>query len=537
MELNKNMDRRSFLASVAAGGAASLALAGCSGGNGASGGSDAGSSAAPVEGKVLNAASTGYFYVESMDPANSWDGWLMQYQGITENLLKLADDFSVEPWLAEDVTDTDGRVWEFTLREGVKFSNGEDMTAEAVKACLDRTYEVNPRAAETIAIESIEAVDGKLVITLPEASPSFKNNICDPLFSIYYVGDDVDYANATPCTGPYMAEEFIFEDHTTLVPNPYYWNGTPLLDRVTCNNYFDDDSMILAMQNGELNVLAMPGAAAYTTLVDNGDFVKHACPTTRADFLRFNMDHPVVAEQAVRTAISFCIDRESYADVINQGTEVPSYGVYSSQLFYGGTDGLDVTVDRFDTAAAAEVLDAAGIKDNDGDGVRELADGTPVNVKACIFTSYDRFSKLADDLQSKLSSVGIKMEIVPTDYLLEDAESYAQADPDFSLDSYAMAPTGDPNYFASMCFASNGSANFGHYNNPEVDALVAQFATTFDEEDRADLARQISQKVLDDCAYIFFANSETSFIAAPGVSGFAVAPSEYYFLTVDTDIA
>lgn len=528
------LGRRDFFA--AAGGLMGAFALGACGGQGAD--TTSGASDAAVGGeKVLRAASTGYFYVESMDPANSWDGWLMQYQGITENLLKLTDDFDVEPWLAESVENVDELTWEFTLREGVLFSNGEPMTGEAVKACLDRTYEVNPRATETLALASVEADGQKLTITTKEANPAFKNAICDPLFSIYYVGDDVDYAASTPCTGPYKATEFVFEDHTTLVPNEHYWNGTPLLDQITCSVYFDDDAQILAMQNGELDILAMPGAAAYTTLVDNDDFVKHANATTRADFVRFNMEHPVVAEPAVRTAISFCIDRDGYAEVINKGTEVPSYGVYSEQLFYGGTDGLDVTVDRFDLEAAGKVLDEADIKDRDGDGVRELADGTPVVIKACVFTSYERFSQLADDLQSKLASVGIKMEIVPTEYLLEDAESYASADPDLSLDSYAMAPTGDPNYFASMCFASDGSANFGHYRNKRVDKLVKKLAATFDEETRTELTKRISQKVLDDCAYIFFANSETSFVAAPNVSGFAVAPSEYYFITVDTDLA
>ena len=121
----------------------------------------------------------------------------------------------------------------------------------------------------------------------------------------------------------------------------------------------------------------MPGASAYTTLVDNGNFNKVSKTSTRTDFVRFNMTHKVVADPAVREAISWCIDRENYASVINVGTEVPSYGVYSSQLPYGGTDGLDVTVDGFDTAKAAQVLDDAGIVDTNNDGVRELSDGTP----------------------------------------------------------------------------------------------------------------------------------------------------------------
>lgn len=535
--------RKAALAFIAAGAlAAALALAGCGGGGAASSASsdagDAAASDAAAAEKVLNAGSTGYFYVESMDPANSWDGWLLQYDGVTENLLKLNDSFGTEPWLAESVENVDELTWKFELRDDVNFTNGKKMTADAVKACFERTYEVNPRAEETLALDSIEADGQTLTIKTKQAVPSFKNVICDPLFSVYYVGDDVeDYATATPCTGPYVVEEFVYADHTTLVPNTDYWGGQPKLDRIVLNTFADDDSMVLAMQNGELDVLAMPGASAYTTLVDNGEFKKVSNASSRADFMRFNMTHPIVANQAVRTAISYCIDREGYANVINNGTHVPSYGVYSSQLSYGGTEGLNVTVDKFDPEAAAKVLDDAGIVDTDNDGVRELPDGTPVELTASVCSSYERFVNMMDDLQSKLSGVGIKLNIKPADFLLEDAETYAKEDVDISLDSYGMAPTGDADYFASMAFVTGGSANLGGYSNQSVDALVKDLEATFDDAEREKIVKEFSQKVLDDCAYIFFANSETSLIMRDGVSGIVASPSEYYFVTAEADIA
>ena len=517
--------------------AAVLALAGC-GGNSASSSSAAGGSDSAAGGeKVLNAGSTAYFYAESMDPANSWDGWEMQYYGITENLLKLTDDFDVEPWLAESVENTDDHTWVFKLRDNVTFTNGEKMTGEAVKACLERTYKENPRATETLAVDSIEADGQTVTIKTKEVVPTFKNVMCDPIFSIYYVGDDIDYAADTPCTGPYKMSEYVFEDHTTLVPNENYWNGTPKLDKIVLYTFFDSESQILAMQNGEVDILAMPGASAYTTLVDNGDFLKASQTSTRADFIRFNMEHKVVAEPAVRTALSYCIDRENYADVINVGTEVPSYGVYSSQLPYGGTDGLDVTVDKFSTKEAAKVLDEAGIVDTDNDGTRELADGTPVEITLYNCSTYERFVRLADDLQSKLAHIGVKLNITSVDYWLQDAETYNKDNPDMTIDSYGMAPTGDAGYFANMMFTSKGSGNFGKYSNADVDKLVEQLNATFDEKERTDLTKQISQKVLDDNPYIFFGNSQTSYIAREGVTGFALAPSEYYFITVDTDVA
>lgn len=532
--------KRNGFAVMAVAFALAFALAGCSGGGGQGGETAApagdAAAAAPAGEKVLNAGSTAYFYAESMDPANSWDGWEMQYYGITENLLKLTDDFDTVPWLATSVENIDDLTWRFELRDDVTFTNGEKMTGDAVKACLERTYAENPRAAETLAIDSIEADGQTVTVKTKQPVPAFKNVICDPIFSIYYVGEGIDYAADTPCTGPYKMAEYVYEDHTTLVPNENYWGGTPKLDKIVLYTFFDQESQIAAMQNGEVDILAMPGASAYTTLVDNGDFEKLSQTSTRADFVRFNMTHPVVAEPAVRTAVSYCIDRENYANVINVGTEVPSYGVYSVQLPYGGTEGLNVTVNEFSTDKAAKVLDDAGIVDKDGDGVRELADGTPVSITLYNCSTYERFVRLADDLQSKLASIGVTLNIVPVDYWLQDTETYSKDNPDMTIDSYGMAPTGDADYFASMCFVSDASQNFGKYSNPKVDELVAQLEATFDEAERTSIIKQFSQLVLDDCPYIFFGNSETSYIASPKVKGIAVAPSEYYFITVDTDI-
>ena len=487
--------------------------------------------------KELSAGSTAYFYNETLDPAYNWDGWELEYYGVTENLLKLTDDFSVEPWLAESVDNVNETTWTIKLRDDVTFSNGDKMTGESVKNCWERTYEVNPRAEETLDIDTITADGQTLTVTTKTPSPAFKNVICDPLFCIYLTAEGTDYEKeGTPTTGPYIVTDFEYADHVTLEPSENYWDGKAALEKITLTSYLDDDSEIMAMQNDELQALAMPGASAFSTLTDESKYAALTNVSTRADFVRFNMDHPVVANDAVRLAVSYCIDRENYADVICAGTEVASYGVYSSQLPYGGTEGLDVTVTSFDPEAAKAALDKAGVVDTDGDGVRELPDGTPCVINLYNCSSYERFVNLADDLQSKLSSIGITLDIHTVDYWLQDSETYNKDNPDMTIDSYGMAPTGDPNYFASMCFATNGSNNFGHYSNATVDALIKELGSTFDQAKRDEITKQISQQVLNDNAYIFFSNSKTTCIADKDVKGLAVAPSEYYFITKDTVI-
>lgn len=484
--------------------------------------------------KELKAGSTTYFFAESMDPASEWDSWYLSYYGIVENLFRVSDDLTPEPWLAESATSPDGKTWTVKIKDGITFSNGEALDAAAVKAAWERTYAENSRGTETLAIESLSADGQVLTVVTAEPVADFENALCDPLLCVYYVGDGVDYAIDTPATGPYKKVDFVAEDHITMEPNTTYWDGTPKLDRVTLTSFTDDNTLTMAMQNGEIDAIAMPSASARATLV-GGEYQTFTRTTSRADFIRMNMTHPLIQNEAIRTAIAFCIDRQNYADVICQDSAVPSWGVYSETLPFGGTEGPNIEVDEFSVDEAKRVLDEAGIVDTDGDGVRE-ADGTAVELDLYTCTNYERFVQEADDLHSKLAEAGIKLNIVPTDYFLEDAETFAADDPDMCFDSCAMAPTGNQAYFANIQFATNGSSNFGKYSNPEVDDLISMLNKTLDTSERNQLARQIAQQVLNDTSFIFFANPDACVIARQGVTGLDAAPSEYYFVTVDADI-
>ncbi|MEC4271901.1 ABC transporter substrate-binding protein [Adlercreutzia sp. R25] len=486
--------------------------------------------------KMLHAGSATYFYAMSLDPASDWDSWYLQYYGIVENLFRVSDDLTAEPWLAASAENVDEHTWKITLRDDVKFSNGEPLDASAVKGCWERTYETNPRAAETLALSRIEADGLELTLTTENPVPALENILCDPLLCVYYVGDGIDYAAGTPATGPYRAVDFVAEDHVDLAPNEHYWNGTPKLNAIRLTSFADDTATALALQNGEIQAVAMPDASVLAALQGDERFKVEQKTSSRADFIRFNMDHDLISHAAIRAAIASCIDRDGYASVICGGSQVPSWGVYSATLPFGGTEGLKVAIDQCSIENASRLLDAAGITDSDGDGVRE-ADGQPVELTLYVCTRYGRFVSLADDLQSRLSQVGIKLSLVPTDYFLEDAETFARDNPDMTLDSYAMAPTGNQGYFAAMSFATGASNNFGHYSNRDVDTLVAQLSDTYGEDERDEIARQIAQIVLDDLPYVFFSNSQTTIISTVGVTGLAVAPSEYYFITADTDIA
>ncbi|MEY8437190.1 ABC transporter substrate-binding protein [Atopobiaceae bacterium 24-176] len=156
-----------------------------------------------------------------------------------------------------------------------------------------------------------------------------------------------------PGHGPYVKKEFAAEDHIVMTPNENYWGGTPKLSEVRLTCFSDDNAVTMAMQNGEIDAVAMPPASTLAALSPSGGYEVSRRTTSRADFICMNMAHPLIRNDAVRTAVSYCIDRDGYAGAVCQGNATPSWGVYSQTLPFGGTEGLLVTVDRCDVEAAS----------------------------------------------------------------------------------------------------------------------------------------------------------------------------------------
>lgn len=111
----------------------------------------------PESGKHLN---VGYYQLKSLDPgANSWEATRV---GVGERLFKLNDELKLEPWLVDTYEQVDDLTWKFTLKDGIRFTNGKPLDGAAVKACLERTIEKNDRAVSMLNIDTIEA-DGQAI--------------------------------------------------------------------------------------------------------------------------------------------------------------------------------------------------------------------------------------------------------------------------------------------------------------------------------------------------------------------------------------
>lgn len=482
--------------------------------------------------KVLKCgATTGFFGAESLDPGYNWDGWIMSIYGISENLFRLDANFVPQPWLATSYEVVDELTWKFELRDDVKFSNGNKMTADAVKACFERTYGQNDRAMDTIPVKEIVAEGQTLTIITTKAVPTMINDLCDPLMAVYDASD-VDETLGASCTGPFVATDFEAMVSVSMKKNVSYWGGEPKVDRVELSIIDDQSALNAALQNGDIDLIAQLDAASVDLFKDASKYTIDATTSTRTNFLMYNLEKNVVKDKAVRNAIGYCVDRDSFANVVYNGYATVSYGIYPDSVPFGGSKDYSLSVDGYNPEKAKEILAEAGYKDIDGDGVLEK-DGEKLSLNLVTYSYNNATLQLSDMLFSELSKIGIEVNIETYDVLDETMEN---GDFDVAILSYAMSPIGTPSYFANMVFATGASNNYGHYSNASVDEKIEKINASFDMEEKTALAKEVNQSLLDDAAFDFIIHQQLICAYGNQVKGFEINPTEYYLVTNTIDV-
>ncbi len=467
---------------------------------------------------------------ETVDPHRTYNGWACIRYGIGETLVHYTDTMELEPWLATAWENDGDLTWTITLRDGVKFSSGRDMDGAAVKQCLEHLLEVHDRAPSDTMIDTIEANGQTLTITTKEPLPALMNYLGDPYGCIIDVeASDFD-AGIAVGTGPYAVKDMVTDDHLTLVPNEYYWNGTPKLDELTIRTISDGNTLAMALQAGEIDAAYGMAYESYP-LFENGNFQFSAIQTSRAFFASMNMTSPVIQDPAVRKAIAMGIDKEGFVAVLLDGHGVPGHGAFPDGFSTFG--GEHVSTEGYDPEGAKALLEETGWVDADGDGIREK-DGQKLVIRWLTYPSRQELPLLAESVQATLKDIGISVDINCTASrreFLADMTSF-----DIYASALVTAPSGDPQYFFTTSCLPGMSYNFGAYENEHVNDLMNQMATEFDTARRSELAIELQQAILDDNAYIFCSFLQMNMISKVNVTGYTAHACDYYQVTADLDI-
>lgn len=464
-----------------------------------------------------------------VNPHKAYAGWACIRYGVGETLVKFSDTMEMEPWLATGWENPDDLTWKITLRDGVKFSSGRVMDAEAVKECLEHLLSVHDRAPGDLKIASMEADGQILTIHTSEANPSLLNYLGDPYGCIVDVQAGFDNGIVAG-TGPFVVQEMKPDESLVLSRNENYWGGEVKLDQVTIRTITDGNTLANALLSGEVQAAYGMAYESYPNF-QNDNFRFSQISTSRCFFGKMNFDpSSVCADPAVRKAIALGIDKEGFVNTLLEGNGYTANGTFPSGSAFGGDK---VKTESYDPEAAKQVLQDAGWTDSDGDGIREK-DGRKLVVKWLTYPSRQELPLLAESAQATLKEVGIALDINCTadhNEIVKDRTAW---------DVYAMAnvqcPTGDPQYWFTVFALTDAARNDGQYSNPDLDALGQEMATSFDADKRAELALKMQQEVLDDNAFVYCAFLKMSMISQANVKNYTSHACDYYQVTADLDI-
>lgn len=464
-----------------------------------------------------------------LNPHDNYSGWSALRYGVGETLFKYNDNMEVEPWLATDYEFVDDTTVKIKLRDGVKFSSGRTMDAQAVKECLENLVKVHDRAPSDMKIDHIEADGLTLTIYTTEPCPAIINYLGDPYGAIidmeYGVQGEGGNANVAG-TGPYIAEK-VTPTQIDLVKNENYWGGDVKVDKVTVKSFSDGSALTAALQTGDIQGTYGLQYDNYALFDGNPEYTINSCATSRCFFGQFNFESEIMQDQNIRKAIEMGIDKEGFCSVIMEGRGLPAKAAFPDSFSYGNEA---VETVSYDPEGAKKLLEESGWKDTDGDGYADK-DGQKLTIDWLTYPTRLEQPKLAEYAQATLKEIGIDVVVNNT----SDHMTYA-ADGNFDVyvSSTTTAPTGDPEYFFTSTVV--GPKNYGKYENKEVTALTEKLHQAFEPEERAKLATELQQKILDDDGFFFVSHLNMGIVTKSNVKGMAAHPCDYYEITADLDV-
>ncbi len=473
-----------------------------------------------AEEEVLELVYGSLSIMSTLNPAIGWTDYYVR--GFTlEHLIEDSLLGGLKPALATEWSvDDSGTVWTFKIREGVKYHDGTDCTANEIAWSFNFTIdnELPTMQGYVDGITKVEALDDyTLQITTEVPIGPFESRMADlgmfilaPSVWEGMTADEVlEYQemDAATGTGPYQIVEYVPNEYIIMEAFEDHWAGKPAIDRIIMRELANEDALYEAMRNGEvdfgfinaqavnllsaeshLEVLTGP-AWGITEMIVNS-FAEGTQPDSLND--------PIV-----RKAIAHAVDKQQMVDVITLGTAIPGWSILT--LDHGDWYNTEVQDIPYDVEEANRILDEAGYVDTDGDGIRNWSDGSNMEYRLYSGDDMSAGPRVLEMFGSWLDEIGIAtdQQVLPLETVISLFPAYdfdflfwgwgwGGGDPDFPLSCFTCNQTGD------------GGWNDAGYCNPEFDALYTAQARETDHERRKEIVWEAQELFFNDLPYIVF---------------------------------
>jgi len=296
-------------------------------------------------------------------------------------------------------------------------------------------------------------------------------------------------------TGPFVFKEAVPEQLYRAEANPDYRLGTPGLEEVRVVVSANPATAALAFEAGEVDLVINYPETDFDRIKETGA-QGFAAPTARLYFFTVNAATGPMANPLIRRAVSLAIDRQGIVDAALSGVGgVPAGTVYPK----GKGWAADIPA-TYDPAKAEELLAEAGaVKD----GGTWMLDGEPLEIDIVTYSSRAALPPTAELTQAFLAAIGVKANISVGEWGASN-DAIAAGDADLFLQAWVTTPQGDPGGVLETLLKSDGGSNSGKFANARLDELLGQVSQTN--------------------------------VGVPGLTGYAVHPTETYWITHETKL-
>ena len=518
-------------------------IAGCgakSSGSSSSGNAAAGGTSAAAEEKQM--VEGGDFIKGVSTEAPGFDPFVTQtadarsiFFNIYEGLMATEQDGSFAPALAETCEASDDlQTYTFTLRQGVKFHNGNNLTMDDVLYSIEKSITSNingyseiaeySAAGKTYTVGSekakdddgneidkpvVTAADSKdapsddktLIINLNKPDSGFPAIVTSPIVP----KDAADLASNPIGTGPFKLTEFVEQDYTLLTRFDDYWGEPAHLDTVTLKYYENTASLATNYLAGAID--GFNSNAGGWKELEGTDYVQNVRHANAVQLLALNNEFEPFKDVRVRQAIAYAVDADEIIDKVSYGLGtkagtpvIPGLTKYFNDEL---TDVYDVDVDK-----AKELLKEAGQEN--------------LSFKIRVPSNYQVHVDTAQVISNQLAKAGIKVEIESVDWNTWLNRVYRESEFEATVVS-VDGPIAYPTSFLNR-YVSTASDNFVNFHSEAFDETYAKALLETDDAKQVELFKEAQKIISDECASVYIQDIDSVVINTPDFGGFAAYP-------------
>ena len=424
----------------------------------------------------------------------------------------------VEPLIAESWEQTSDTAYTFKIRQGIKFHDGSELTAEDVKFSLDRA--INSAAVSYIVdfIDAVTVTDPYTVeITTKEPYAPAIRNLSVPFSAIVpkalVEADEEGFKLHPVGSGPYRFVEWKQGDSVTLAANEDYWEGAPATPNLIMKVIPEAAQRTIALETGEVDLAYDLLPNDLSKIAGNPELTLYDAPSLTCFYVSMNLNKAPFDNPKVREAINYAIDRELIVETIASGSGLPADAIIAPDVF----GYYDVEDYEYNPEKAKELLAEAGY--DNGFETSLWVNDNQTRVEVC------------GAIQAMLQDIGITCNIEIIEFGSFISKTTA-GEHDMAYFGWVTSTVdADYTYYSLEHSSQQGAAgNRSFINDPEVDALVERGRTSTDEAERLEAYQELAIKLreVNNNAPIYYSNITAG--SSAKVEGFVMDPIGYHKL-------